>query len=132
MCATLLHLRLTLSKGAPLQAISREELKKHNTQFDCWTALNGKVYNITQYLAYHPGGEQKLMMGAGRDCTALFNKYHQWVAGSSMLAKCQVGVLSEQVDVIVEDEDDEQEDSEDLKAAAIDSLSGASDDDSKT
>ncbi|CAE7741551.1 CYB5R4, partial [Symbiodinium microadriaticum] len=119
---------------APLRAISREELKQHNTQYDCWTALNGKVYNITQYLAYHPGGEPKLMLGAGKDCTALFNKYHPWVAGDSMLSKCQVGVLSEQSDVIVEEDEEEggSELAEDLKASALDSLSGAADDDAKT
>ena len=34
----------------------------------------GKVYNVSQYLAYHPGGEARLMEGAGKDCTELFNK----------------------------------------------------------
>jgi cytochrome b involved in lipid metabolism len=116
---------LYISTGAPLRAISREELKQHNTQFDCWTALNGKVYNISQYIAYHPGGEAKLMLGAGKDCTALFNKYHQWVNGDSMLAKCQIGVLSEQSDIIVEEEEEEEyaeQPDEGLKVAAIDNL----------
>ncbi len=39
-----------------------------------WTALKGNVFNITPYLDYHPGGVDELMKGAGRDCTALFDK----------------------------------------------------------
>ena len=89
--------------------------------------MNGKVYNITQYLAYHPGGEKILMSRAGKDCTVLFNKYHAWVNGDSMLSKCQVGVLSEQSEVIIE-ESDEDEEQEGLKAAAIETLSAAESD----
>ena len=79
--------------GGPLRKISMSELAEHNSQFDCWTAYNGKVYNITQYLHYHPGGVPKLLEGAGKDCTKLFNKYHAWVNIDSMLSKCVVGIL---------------------------------------
>ena len=34
----------------------------------------GRVYNITQYLEYHPGGIPELMRGAGSDATHLFNE----------------------------------------------------------
>ena len=30
--------------------ISREELAKHYKKTDCWTALDGKVYDITKYI----------------------------------------------------------------------------------
>jgi cytochrome b involved in lipid metabolism len=39
---------------------------------DAWAAINGKVYNTTPYLAFHPGGEKELMRIAGRDGTRLF------------------------------------------------------------
>jgi cytochrome b involved in lipid metabolism len=47
-------------------------LKEHNKKEDAWIALHGKVYNMTHYLAYHPGGEKELMRAAGRDGTKLF------------------------------------------------------------
>ena len=47
-------------------------LKQHNTRQDAWTVINGKVYNVTPYLAFHPGGEKELMRVAGRDGTKLF------------------------------------------------------------
>jgi cytochrome b involved in lipid metabolism len=37
--------------------------------------FNGKVYNITPYLPFHPGGEDELMRVAGRDGTKLFSAY---------------------------------------------------------
>lgn len=40
---------LTGTKGKRF-SVSLEELKKHNTKDDCWTAIRGKVYNITRYL----------------------------------------------------------------------------------
>ncbi|RHY14131.1 hypothetical protein DYB26_008845 [Aphanomyces astaci] len=65
--------------------ISREEIAQHNTEQDCWTILDGKVYNLTPYLRYHPGGVGKLMLSAGGDCTTLFNESHAWVNGHGML-----------------------------------------------
>ena len=49
-------------------------LKQHNKRDDAWSAFNGKVYNITPYLPFHPGGEKELMRVAGRDGTKLFGE----------------------------------------------------------
>ncbi|GIY74618.1 hypothetical protein CEXT_668201 [Caerostris extrusa] len=76
-----------------LSEISLRELAKHNTKKDAWIALRGNVYNITHYMEYHPGGEDELMRGAGKDATDLFNQVHRWVNAESMLKKCLVGVL---------------------------------------
>ncbi|KAG0643428.1 hypothetical protein HOY80DRAFT_945985 [Tuber brumale] len=59
---------------------------------DIWTALNGRVYNITAYLPFHPGGEKDLLRGAGKDCTKLFNATHPWVNVEGMLAECLIGI----------------------------------------
>jgi len=48
-------------------------MKKHSNPKDAWTILNGMVFNITQYLEYHPGGSDQLMRAAGTDSTQLFN-----------------------------------------------------------
>jgi len=76
-----------------LLRVGRKELAKHNTKEDCWMALRGKVYNITPYLAFHPGGVEELMRGAGRDGTKLFDHRHTWVNAESMMAKCLVGIF---------------------------------------
>jgi cytochrome b involved in lipid metabolism len=76
-----------------LKYISFIELKKHNTQDDCWIVVRGKIYDVTCYLKFHPGGIDKLMLGAGRDATQLFDKYHPWVNIDFLLEKCFIGML---------------------------------------
>eukprot|EP00958_Prasinococcus_capsulatus_P019637 scaffold2441_cov413-Prasinococcus_capsulatus_cf.AAC.7 len=41
---------------ATLRTVAFKELRQHNTLEDAWTVLRGKVYNITPYMQYHPGG----------------------------------------------------------------------------
>jgi predicted heme/steroid binding protein len=60
------------AKGG-LRPITMSEIKKHNTEGNMWTILNGKVYDLTMYIDYHPGGIKKIMMGAGKDCTSLYS-----------------------------------------------------------
>lgn len=62
-------------------------LKQHRSKDDAWSAFNGKVYNITPYLPFHPGGEKELMRVAGRDGTQLF--------GSSISIWLSVGAHTE-------------------------------------
>ncbi|KAF3334639.1 Cytochrome b5 domain-containing protein RLF [Carex littledalei] len=74
--------------------ITLEEVKQHkSTEGHIWTVLKGRVYNISPYLKFHPGGVDMLMKAAGKDCTSLFNKYHAWVNAEFMLEKCLVGFL---------------------------------------
>ncbi|KAI0183057.1 hypothetical protein EV127DRAFT_33907 [Xylaria flabelliformis] len=63
---------------------------------DAWTALGGRVYNISPYLPYHPGGEPELLRAAGRDGTKLFGEIHPWVNFETMLSSCLVGLLVEE------------------------------------
>jgi cytochrome b involved in lipid metabolism len=49
-------------------------------------AINGKVYNVTAYLPFHPGGEKEMMRGVGRDGTKLFSNLPKeaWLMGSGV------------------------------------------------
>jgi len=76
-----------------LMRIPPSILKQHNKRDDAWSAFNGKVYNITPYLDFHPGGEKELMRVAGRDGTKLFALTHAWVNVDFMLDACLVGFL---------------------------------------
>jgi len=73
--------------------ISMDEVKQHKSEGDIWTVLKGRVYNISPYMKFHPGGEDMLMKASGKDCSALFNKYHAWVNAEFLLEKCLVGFL---------------------------------------
>ncbi|XP_078580402.1 cytochrome b5 reductase 4-like isoform X1 [Branchiostoma floridae x Branchiostoma japonicum] len=91
-------IRLSKSKdlsgtGGRLQNVTPKELAKHDKEGDVWTAIRGKVYNVTAYAEYHPGGAEELMRAAGKDGTDLFNEVHRWVNYESMLESCLVGRL---------------------------------------
>lgn len=62
-----------------LRGYRMEEVARHRTSNDAWAVFAGKVYNLTPYLPYHPGGANIIVKAAGTDCTALFNKHHPWV-----------------------------------------------------
>lgn len=92
-----------------LRRVSSRELAGHKSQHDCWTVYNGRVYDVSNYLPYHPGGESMLLQGAGRDCTLLFNKQHAWVNIEPILGKYCIGILmNEEHDLIEEDEEEEK------------------------
>lgn len=89
-----MHLQTRVSSvSTPSKPITIDELETHNKKSDCWMAINGKVYDVTKYMPYHPGGIPTLMKGAGKDSTDLFNKFHPWVNAESMMSKCIVGKL---------------------------------------
>lgn len=92
--------------------ISMEEVATHGTEEDGWTVFKGKVYNLTPYLDFHPGGRKILKAVIGKDCTAQFNKYHAWVNGEYMMEKCQVGVLDTYVPGSDSEDESEEEDDE--------------------
>ena len=49
--------------------------------------LVGDVYNITHYLAFHPGGHSELIKAAGIDCTLLFNQVSHHTLNSNISIK---------------------------------------------
>lgn len=65
---------------------------RHILHLQC--SVRMQVYNVTPYLKFHPGGVDYLMLGAGKDATALFNKYHWWVNIDMMMNSCLVGLLA--------------------------------------
>ncbi|KAM6595039.1 hypothetical protein CsatA_002742 [Cannabis sativa] len=75
--------------------ISMKEVKQHQTEGSMWTVLKGRVYNLSPYMRFHPGGVDMLKKAVGKDCTALFNKYHAWVNAEFLMEKCLVGLLDE-------------------------------------
>ncbi|KAG1676829.1 hypothetical protein FOA52_010338 [Chlamydomonas sp. UWO 241] len=84
------------SPTALLRKVSREELRKHKAKDDAWIALKGRVYDITAYLPFHPGGARIVLSSAGRDATELFNKHHRWIDADYLLAASMVGTLEEE------------------------------------
>nr|CAG8508954.1 1819_t:CDS:10 [Entrophospora candida] len=71
-----------------------EELSKHNKSDDAYVAIRGNVYDITNFIKYHPGGEDILLFAAGRDATQAFETYHELGKPDLILKKHFVGILT--------------------------------------
>ncbi len=83
-----------LAPNSPYLRVTPSMLKRMTGRKgkDAWTVLGGRVYNMTPYMPFHPGGEPELLRGAGRDGTKLFGEVHPWVNYEGMLAACLVGI----------------------------------------
>ncbi|KAF8379625.1 hypothetical protein HHK36_029066 [Tetracentron sinense] len=56
--------------------ISSDELKKHNKPGDLWICIQGKIYDVSEWVENHPGGDLPLLNLAGQDVTDAFVAYH--------------------------------------------------------
>jgi len=48
-----------------------EEVSKHNTVDDLWLVVDKRIFDVTDYVDSHPGGEA-ILRGAGQDATVRF------------------------------------------------------------
>ena len=70
------------------------DVAKHNNKADCWTAINGLVYNVTNYDKKHPGGSKEILRTCGIDATSAFNGQHGGQKKpEQVLAGFKIGVL---------------------------------------
>lgn len=52
------------------------EVEAHASADDCWSVVNGQVYDLSSWVARHPGGAKPIIAMCGRDSTASFNEQH--------------------------------------------------------
>jgi cytochrome b involved in lipid metabolism len=52
------------------------DVAKHNTAADCWSIVNGTVYDLTSWITKHPGGAEAITAMCGIDGTAMYNGKH--------------------------------------------------------
>lgn len=58
------------------QVYKLEEVAKHNTETDCWIVIDGLVYDLTKFLAFHPAGKNVILEFAGKDASEIFHYFH--------------------------------------------------------
>lgn len=56
--------------------ITIDEVSQHATPEDCWSVVNGTVYDLTGFIARHPAGAGAVIGMCGRDATADFVGEH--------------------------------------------------------
>ncbi|GKU87883.1 hypothetical protein SLEP1_g2213 [Rubroshorea leprosula] len=51
------------------KVLAFEEVTKHKERDNIWLLISGKVYDVTQFMEEHPGGDEVLLAATGRDAT---------------------------------------------------------------
>jgi len=89
-------LRLAGDAGE-LPMISLKEFRKHTDENSLWVAYNGAVYDVTNFVAEHPGGKWSLLSAGGQDLEGLWEKYtiHYRKDVMSSLEPYRIGTLSD-------------------------------------
>ena len=54
-------------------SLTLAQIAIHNTSSDCWTIVNNKIYNVTNYIPLHPAGADKITPFCGKDATQAFS-----------------------------------------------------------
>ncbi len=52
------------------------DVEAHNTQDSCWAAIEGNVFDLTDWISQHPGGASHIVALCGTDGTSAFEGQH--------------------------------------------------------
>ncbi len=52
--------------------ITLAELAVHASSSDCWLAIDGNAYDVTNYLSDHPGGSRTIVPWCGKEASTAF------------------------------------------------------------
>ncbi|XP_011207274.1 cytochrome b5 [Bactrocera dorsalis] len=74
---------------------SREEISKHNSNKNTWMIIHNNVYDVTEFLNEHPGGEEVLIEQGGKEATENFEDVGHSSDAREMMKKYKIGELIE-------------------------------------
>lgn len=66
----------TSTTGGVVNSLTMAGVQSHNTATNCWTIVNGNVYNVTSWIERHPGGAGVIQGLCGIDGSAAFAGQH--------------------------------------------------------
>jgi len=75
--------------------LTLDEVKKHNSAGDCWSIIDGNVYDLTNWVDSHPGGKERITAICGKDGTSSFlGKHSNSNSAKSQLTRFELGKLA--------------------------------------
>ncbi len=92
------------------RVLSAEIVAKHSSQSDCWTIIDGVVYDITSYVSFHPGGLDTILQACGVDATEDFHTKggkgnDHLPSTTTLLQSYLIGKIGDEVQVSIGQED---------------------------
>ena len=71
------------------------DVERHNTRADCWTVVDGTVYDVTSFVDRHPAGTEDIIEMCGTDASEDFLGQHSGQGEPERwLATLKVGTLA--------------------------------------
>ncbi|XP_052232343.1 cytochrome b5-like isoform X2 [Dreissena polymorpha] len=70
-----------------------EDVSFHSDASSCWIVIADKVYDVTDFLHTHPGGEEIILENAGSDATISFQSKGHSASAVDTMAKYCIGEL---------------------------------------
>ena len=64
------------STFVPEEGYTMDMVAEHGTADSCWVAVNGFVYDVTDWIPQHPGGPERIIPLCGTDATTAFGTQH--------------------------------------------------------
>ncbi len=75
-------------------SFTRFQVATHNDSSSCWSIVNGNVYDLTDWINSHPGGQEAILEICGKDGSEDFNEQHRGDGGpAKALAQYKIGFL---------------------------------------
>ncbi|XP_041455599.1 cytochrome b5-like isoform X2 [Lytechinus variegatus] len=75
---------------------SLDEVKKHKTSSSLWLVIHNKVYDVTDFLDEHPGGEEVMIEQAGGDGSESFEDVGHSSDARELMKDYYIGELAEE------------------------------------
>ncbi len=76
--------------------LTMEEIAKHADKESCYSAIDGKVYDLTEFMSKHPGGAGNILKICGKDGSEAFSGQHEGSAqAKAALPDYMIGELED-------------------------------------
>ncbi len=77
----------TTTPPTATKTYTMRQVRRHRTAANCWSAINGGVYNLTAFVSKHPGGSSTIAGLCGRRGSVAFNAQHKGSASAKAVLK---------------------------------------------
>lgn len=88
-----------------IRIFTTEDVEEHTTPQSCWVTRDGKVYDVTQFLSDHPGGDDLILKYAGKDVGGVMKdstEHEHSDSAYSMLDEFLIGRLGADAGIVDE------------------------------
>ncbi|EDV24531.1 uncharacterized protein TRIADDRAFT_56425 [Trichoplax adhaerens] len=89
-----------LKYNEDVPVIRLEDIENHNKEGGVWTIINGRVYDLSEFMLQAPCSEEKLNQYAGKDATEVFDSAGHSEEAKALMQAFFVGLYAEPENIV--------------------------------